>query len=279
MLYLLLAIISSALIAVIMRISTGKVKANFSMLAVNYITCLILSVIYAGFRILPQGAEGFPQTLGMGAVNGVLYLLGFVLLQYNTRKSGVVLSSVFMKLGLLVPIVLSIFLFGEMPTILQWIGFVLAVGAIILINYEKGAPRSGGRFLLLLMMLLGGGCSDAMSKMFEVWGPAALADQFLLYTFACALILCGALVVRNRERPDKHALILGILVGVPNFFSAKFLLMALNHLPAVIVYPTFSVATILVVTLTGVCLFKERLRKAQWVALAVILAALVLLNI
>jgi len=278
MLYLILAIMSSSLIAVIMRISTGKVKANFSMLAVNYITCLILSVIYAGFRILPLGAEGFPQTLGMGAVNGVLYLLGFVLLQYNTRKSGVVLSSVFMKLGLLVPIVLSIFLFGEMPTMLQWIGFVLAVGAIILINYEKDASRSGGRFLLVVM-LLAGGCGDAMSKVFEVWGPAAFADQFLLYTFACALILCGALVVRNRERPDKHALLFGVLVGVPNFFSAKFLLMALNRLPAVIVYPTFSVATILMVTLAGMCLFKERLRRAQWVALAVILAALVLLNI
>lgn len=278
MLYLLLAIISSALIAVIMRISSGKVKASLSMLAVNYITCLILAAVYADFRILPVKEEGFLQTLGMGAVNGILYLVSFVLLQYNTRKSGVVLSSVFMKLGLLVPIVLSIFLFGEMPTVLQWTGFVLAVGAIILINYEKGASRSGGKFLLLVM-LLGGGCGDAMSKVFEVWGPAAFADQFLLYTFACALILCSVLVIRNHERPDKHALLFGVLVGVPNFFSAKFLLMALNHLPAVIVYPTFSVATILVVTLAGVCLFKERLRKQQWVALAVILAALVLLNI
>ena len=75
MLYLLLAIISSALIAVIMRISTGKVKANLSMLAVNYITCLVLSAIYAGFQILPFKAEGFPQTLGMGAVSGILYLV------------------------------------------------------------------------------------------------------------------------------------------------------------------------------------------------------------
>lgn len=46
-----------------------------------------------------------------------------------------------------------------------------------------------------------------------------------------------------------------------------------------IVYPTFSVATILAVTLAGVCLFKERLRPRQWAALAVILVALVLLNI
>ena len=68
-------------------------------------------------------------------------------------------------------------------------------------------------------------------------------------------------------------------MGVPNFFSAKFLLMSLRYLPAVIVYPTFSVATILVVTLAGVCFFKERLRKKQWVAMVGILAALVMLNI
>lgn len=278
MLYLILAIISSALIAVIMRISSRTVKANLSMLAVNYVTCLLLAAAYTGFCLLPVEAAGFSKTVSMGAANGALYLLGFVLLQYNTKRSGVVLSSVFMKLGLLVPMVLSIFLFSELPTVMQWIGFVLAVGAIVLINYEKGAAPSGGK-LLLVVMLLAGGCGDAMSKVFEVYGEAALAEQFLLYTFACALILCSVLVIRNRERFDKNALLFGVLVGIPNFFSAKFLLMALNHLPAVIVYPTYSVATILTVTLAGVCLFKERLRLRQWMALLIILIALVLLNI
>ena len=46
-----------------------------------------------------------------------------------------------------------------------------------------------------------------------------------------------------------------------------------------VVYPTFSVATILVVTLAGVVFFKERLSPRRWAALAIILAALVLLNI
>lgn len=40
MLYLLLAIVSSALIAVIMRVSARYVQAKRSMLAANYVTCL-----------------------------------------------------------------------------------------------------------------------------------------------------------------------------------------------------------------------------------------------
>lgn len=278
MIYLLLAIASSAMIAVIMRISSRRVRGNISMLAMNYLTCLLLGARYAGFQLFPVQSVGFPVTAGMGAVNGILYLAGFVLLQYNTRKNGVVLSSVFMKLGLLVPMVLSVFLFAEIPTGMQWIGFILAVGAIILINYEKGTSFSGAR-LPLGLMLLAGGTSDAMSKVFEVYGPKEYGDLFLFYTFVSALALCVVLILRKKERPDKYALIFGVLVGIPNFFSAKFLLMALGDLPGVIVYPTYSVATILAVTLAGICLFKERLRRLQWTALTVILAALVMLNL
>ena len=277
MLYLILAIASSAMIAVIMRISSRTVKGDIGMLAMNYLTCLLLGAWYAGFRLFPQ-SSGVPMTVGMGALNGILYLAGFVLLQYNTRTNGVVLSSVFMKLGLLVPMVLSVFLFAEIPTGMQCIGFMLAVGAIILINYEKGTSFSGARLPLILMLLAGGG-GDAMSKVFEVYGPAAYGDLFLFYTFVSAFLLCIVLILRKREHPDKYALMFGALVGVPNFFSAKFLLMALGYLPGVIVYPTYSVATILVVTLAGVCLFRERLHRSQWLALSIILAALIMLNL
>ena len=278
MLHLILAIASSAMIAVIMRISAPIVKGNISMLAANYLICLLLGAWYGGFQLFPVRSPGFPMTVGMGAVNGILYLAGFVLLQYNTRKNGVVLSSVFIKLGLLVPMVLSVFLFAEIPTPMQWLGFVLAVGAIILINYEKGTSFSGVR-LPLVLMLLAGGCGDAMSKVFEVYGSGALSDQFLFYTFVVAFALCALLVIRARERFGWKELGFGALIGVPNFFSAKFLLLALKSLPAVVVYPSFSVATLLIITLTGAMVFKEKLSRLQWAALAAIVMALILLNI
>lgn len=278
MIYLLLAILSSAMISVIMRISSDKVSGNLSMLAVNYLLCLLLCGIYAGFRLTASVAEGILPVIGMGTVNGALYLSGFLLLQINTRKNGIVLSSIFMKLGLLVPMALSVFLFGEIPTWLQAFGFFLAVAAIVLINFDKNAVAAGSK-LGLVLMLLAAGTGDAMSKVYETYGPAALSNQFLFYTFAVAFLLCLALVIRKKERPGLKEIIYGILIGVPNFFSAKFLLRSLESLPAVIVYPTYSVATILVVTLVGVAVFKERLKKQQWIALAMILMALVMLNV
>ena len=278
MLNLILAICSSALIAVIMRLSSHRAKAGKTMLAANYLICLLLAAVYSGFQRLFPNTDTLPTALGLGILNGALYLGGFVLMQQNVKKNGVVLSSIFTKLGLLVPILLSVFLFGEVPTWLQVPGFVVAIAAIVLINLQKGSKSTASVGSLLLLLLVTGS-ADAMSKIFEEVGDPALSDPFLFYTFAVAFLLCVVLVIVSKEKPDLTSVLFGIVIGIPNFFSAKFLLAALQSVPAVIAYPTFNVATLMLITLAGLLLFRERLKAHQWVALGMIAGALVLLNI
>lgn len=278
MIFLILAILSSALVSIAMRLGTGKVQYNIGMLAANYCTCLVFAFFYT------EGLSPFPavpslvQTVGLGAVNGVLYLVSFIAFQYNVKKNGVVLSSVFMKLGMLVPLVLSILCFGEEPTVLQFFGFAAAIAAIVLINYRPGESGKIGGLDLLLLLLLGGG-AEGMCKVFEEIGDSALSSQFLLYTFATALLLCIGFMLLKQQRIGKKEVLYGVLIGIPNFFSAKFVLRALADIPAIIVYPSFSVATILVVSLVGAAAFRERLNKTQWAAVAAIIVTLVLLNV
>ncbi len=278
MVFLLLTILSSSLVSIIMRLSSDKVGSSLGMLAANYVVCSLLGAAYAGFDVLPVGETGFVTTAGLGVINGFLYLASFILLQTNTRKNGVVLSSLFMKLGLLVPMVLSVLFFGEIPTVLQIIGFVIALGAIVLINFKKSADPKGFGWGLIALLLLGGG-AEAMAKVFERVGASALSDTFLFYTFAVALLLCIGLIIFKKERPSCRGLLYGALIGIPNFFSTKFLLGALADLPAVVVYPTSNVGTILLVTLSGVLVFRERLSRRQWIGLGAIVLALIMLNI
>lgn len=277
MVYLLLAILSSTAISVLMRFSTKKVRANASMLAISYLVCAVLSAFYADFQLFSPQAEGFAFTVVLGIASGAVYLGGFMMLQANTAKNGIVLTSVFMKLGLLVPIVLSVLCFGETPTWLQVVGFVIAVGAIILINLKK-EPGSRFGIGLIALLLLSGSC-DAAAKVFTLYGPAQLESQYLFYTFFVAFALCLIPVFANKERPGLPEILFGICIGIPNFFSSKFLLAALAELPAVVVCPSFSAGTLLLVTLTGVAVFREKLRIMQWIAVAAIFAALILLNI
>lgn len=278
MVFLCLAILSSCTITLLMRISTNKVTAKLSMLSVNYLICSLLGAAYAGFDLICPDISGFSTTVVLGVVGGILFLVSFVLLQWNTARNGIVLSSVFMKLGLLVPMILSVLVFHELPTGTQIAGFGIALISIVLMNAKKENSGSPLRWELLALLLLGG-AADAMSKVFEALGPAALSNQFLFYIFAVALVLCVALVIYKKERPGIRELLFGAAIGIPNFFSSKFLLRSLADLPAVVVYPSFSIATMLIATIAGVFFFKERLLKLQWLALIAILAALWLLNI
>ncbi len=277
MIYLILAIVSSAMVTLTMRFSEGKKAGGISLLAVNYLVCTAMAGLYMGFDLFPD-APGLSLTVGMSLFNGFIYLFGFVMLQVSIRKNGVVLSSTFMKLGLLVPMALSIALFGEKPGVMQLLGVLLALAAIVLINLEKD-NRAATSKLGLLVLLLSCGSADAMSKVFEGYGDPRLSEQFLFYTFGFAFLFAVVCMLWQKERPGMKELGYGLLVGVPNYFSARFLLRAVENLPAVIVYPTVSVTTIVVISLVGVCFFKEQLDKRRWTAIGMILAAVALLNL
>ncbi len=278
MINLLLAIASSALVSIVMRASEKYVKGNHGMLAINYVICVTMAAFYTGVGNLFPKAEGIGFTLGIGIGTGVLYLVGLLLVQLNIKKNGVVLTSIFQKLGLIVQVLVSIIFFHEQPEAVQVLGIIICLVAVVMINFEKEQTAANFKLGLLLILLTSGFC-DTMSKIHEELGNPALAEHFLFYTFGVALILCAVLMAVKKETFGWKDIGFGILLGVPNYFSASFLLKALNDIAAVIVFPTFSVATVVVITLTGLFVFKEKLSKKQWAAMGMILAALVLLNI
>ncbi len=278
MINLLLAIASSALVSIVMRTSEKYTKGNHGMLAINYVICVIMAAFYCGFGNLFPKVEGIGFTLSIGSCTGILYLVGLLLVQLNIRKNGVVLTAIFQKLGLIVQVLISIVFFKEQPEIVQIIGIVICLIAVVMINFEKEQTAINFKLGLILILLVSGLC-DGMSKIHEELGNLVLADHFLFYTFGVALILCVLLIVVKKESFGWKDVGFGILLGVPNYFSASFLLKALNDLAAVIVFPTYSVATVVVITLTGLLIFKEKLSKKQWIAMGLILVALVLLNI
>lgn len=278
MFYLLLAICSSALVSIFMRLSEAKIHNNTAMLAVNYVMCTAMAALYAGPADLFPKAEGLGTALGLGVVGGVFYLGGFVLLQWNVAKNGVVLSATFMKLGVLVPTLMSILLFRESPTAPQLLGLAGAFAAILLIHFDGGGGKVG-HGLGLILLLAAGGMADSMSKIYEQLGDPALESHFLFYIFLAALLLCVLLLLVKKQTVGLWEVLFGLLIGIPNYFCSRFLLLALGSVPAVAAFPTFSVGTIVLVSLTGLLCFGERLSRKRWAAMAVILASLALLNL
>lgn len=280
MIYLLLAILSSALVSIIMRFSEKHIQNNMAMFTVNYTICLLLAKYFMGDINFFIKEEGIYTALFLGVTSGFLYLANFVLLQKTMDSNGVIIASTAMKLGaVLIPSLVAVFIFKETPGILQLTGIIIAIAAIILINVEKGAFERKGSKLLVVILLLGSGLTDTMANIFDKTGVSALKDHYLFYTFLAALLIALLMTIVKRKKVIKWDILFGILIAVPNYFSSRFLLLSLGNVPAVITYPVYSVGTIILVSMVGISFFKEKLSRQKYAALFLILIALVLLNI
>ena len=278
MFYLLLAIASSTLVSVAMRLSKNHIQNNMGMFIANYSACVILSRLFMGGTQLLTTEDGIAMAVIQGIFSGFLYLASLFLMERNMRHNGIVLTSAFSKLGVLVPTLMAILVFRERPELMQLGGMAVALCAIGLIYFEKGAFAQGSRKGLLLATLFVSGLTDAMANIYDKTGSALFKDHYLFYTFFAALMFAVLVNVKNRGKITGKEIGFGVLIGIPNYFSARFLLLALGSVPAVITYPVYSVATIVAISLSGLLFFKESISKRKAFALLVI-AALILLNL
>lgn len=279
MIYLWLAILSSALVSTTMRLSEGKIKNNMGMFFMNYLFCAVFARIFMGKQSLLPSADGISLTIGFGVLSGILFLANFLLLQHNIQKNGIVLSSTFMKLGVIIPTLMAIIIFHEQPKLLQILGILLAVAAIILIHFEKEDSATSRYKFLLLFLLLCSGITDSMANIYNKLGNSDLKDHYLVYTFIAAALFSLLLWFRERQKLCLWDVFFGACIAIPNYFSSRFLLLSLQKLPAIIVYPVYSVATIVVISMIGLIFFREKLSKKKLSAMGIIILALIMLNI
>jgi len=216
-----------------------------------------------------------------GIPSGVLYFLGFIYLQKAVRESGVSLAGSFSKMGVLVPMVLAIFLWHEIPSAVQWTGIILALASILLANLDFS---STGRLLsgfqpVLLMLFLTVGLSEFSNKVYQKYGVLEMKSLFLLFIFGTALLVSGFLTLRRKRRITLSNVLTGLAVGIPNYFASFFLILALSRMKTAVVFPIYSASTIALLTLTAWLVFHEKLKPRERAAVLLTVIALVLVNV
>lgn len=285
MIYLLLAIASSAMVSICMRFGEKHVKNEMGMFMANYAFCIVCSLLFSSlenpgtFISARLSGSGSGLVLTLGIISGMLYLASFAFLKFNMKHNGIVLASTFMRLGVLIPTLMAVAVFHETPNWTQVLGILLSLAAIIMIHFEKDALSEGNKKGWLLLLLVLSGITDSMANIYEQYGPAEGRNGYLLITFFTAFLISLATALHSRMKISGKDVLFGILLGIPNYFSARFLLLALGNVAAVLVYPTYSVATMITIVLAGVLVFHETLSRKKMYALGLIVLALCLLNL
>lgn len=280
MLYLLLAMLGSAAMSLVLKAFRARKGNRYGIILGNYITCVLVGLLMMPDRSLLL--HGSLSTLIFGVIGGFFFVAGLTAMQSSIQVNGAALTAAFGKLGLVVTLGVSILCFGERPGPMQLLGIALVFAALVLIHGGKAEKAAGGSFALLLLVLLFGGGGDVMAKIFEQLGGEGEGTLYFFWLFLTAGLLAALLAWRETRLTGLKLLpgelAAGVLVGLPNYFSSLLLLLALERMPALVVYPAASTGTILLVTLLSALLFREKISRRQCTGLALILAALVLLN-
>jgi drug/metabolite transporter (DMT)-like permease len=275
--YLLLSIVAAVAMALIVKWGESRRQDRMTMMAWNYLAATALS---GGAVLLGEGGAPAGFTLWLGAVTGVTYAGSLLLWMMIVPQAGLGVSTAAMRLSVVWPALVSIAAFGEVPSAFQSAGVLLAFVAIALLSRAGGvgARPLGARtvaWLAALFVVSGG--NGALMKVFTEQGASGQRPLFLATIFLSAGIICWSVLLLRRPRLRAGDTLRGALFGVVNLAGNGLLLKALSEIPGVVAFPLRDSGVILLVSLAGVLLFRER--PGAWGLAALAVAALAVVSL
>ena len=303
MLALVLATLSSAGFSISIRFAQRR-GANLTVVgAVNYLTAVVFHLvltIIAGVYV-PHGL-----TVAIGAVGGITFSWAFFLLFAVMKQRGVSITAAIMGLSVLVPVGFSFLAWGEGATPLQTAGIAIAIVSLPLLsigprdkNAPQGAPgrvgAKGRAIVALAGLFLVNGTSLVAARAFRQTGIRNEDPLFLLIIFTSATIttlVVWAAQERALRRGGSPApsgagarapLLLsaapGIIVGLCNALSNRFIVMSLHSLPGIIVYPFYSAVGLVVMVAFSRIAWKEKISPMEMIGMGLACSSIVLINL
>lgn len=284
MIYLLLSILSSSVIFVIFKLFQKYEINTLQAIIINYFFACLVG--FFGFikntdvTLIPTKLW-FPGTLALG----MLFISVFNLAAITTQKSGLSVVSVATKMSVAIPVFFGIVLYNESTGFLKVTGILLALGAVYLtsIKTPTGIKIKKKNLIFPLLVFIGSGIIDTTIKYLETsYVSATEVALFSTTIFAIAgmigiLILLGQAIMGKLRVTGKNILG-GIILGVPNYFSIYFLVMALRTegLESSTIFTLNHVAIVLFSTILGIFLFKEHLIKKNWIGILLAIISILL---
>lgn len=276
MTYLFSAIGANLIMTFLMRYSENHEGNRYALNIWNYLAGALFSLVFLEDKSVIF--HGDIVTIILGIINGIGFVAALVLIQISIRKNGAPLTTTFNRLGILIPTVLSAFLFQEIPAPLKIVGLSLCIIAIIIMNTGDKNERPDFAIGLVSIFILGG-TIDFISRVYSLYYDADSQTCFVMYTFFSALIVSIVLFIKNGGKMTVRDSLIGIGVGIPNQLTTLLILRAATFLPAYVVYPTYSAGLIILVNVINYLVFREILNMRQYIATGMIGVGLIFINL
>ena len=254
---------------------------------VNYLTASCISVWALS---LEQDFAFSKLTFALGVTNGVTYAIGFELFTIGIRLSGIVVTAAIVRLSIVIPILVSMLFWQEIPNLWQSIGLLLTFLAIPLLSQREKEPTDkwtpdrpevsqGLGFAVVITILLVTGISRLTMKAFNEMCPIDEKSLYMTLLFGVATVVYLGVCLHQKTWPNWWEVSYGVLIGACNIGGSWALLVALDKVSALIAFPMSSSGGVLFTMFVGMVFLRERLSRTSLIGALVATVALIFVNL
>ncbi len=260
---------------------------SFKAIVFNYITAFLLAHMMSNGNVV--SALVVAEWRWLALLLGLIFIVSFNIMARSSQEAGVAISSVANKMSFVGPILFGIFFLGEHYSILQNIGVVMAIFAVILSSGLGSTKLESTKLKLPILLFFAGLAIDIILHIVET--QYIKEGENLLFTgstfgIAAVLGLIYMIIMSIKEKsiPKLRDIIGGILLGIPNFFSIFFFLSALEESEKAgwdssKLFPMANLGIIVVNALVGYFIFKEKLNRINYIGILLALLSIALIII
>lgn len=281
-LYLLLSSLCSLAVAHLLKVTEVKNLRTLNTLTVNYIVAAIFSFIVGSWDGVHGGLTSQSLYFYLFCIIvGAFFIGNFVAYSKSVHANGVGVTITSMRLSLLVPVIISVFFYGEFLGIVKILAIIMVIGAMVLLIPRKKRVTIGkmdASWLLLIVFLLSG-FADASLKIYQEDFSLNISELHFMGIIFLAAFAIGFVLSLFRDGPivRKEEFLLGAAIGIPNLYSSIFLIYALESISGAVAFPVVNALNVLGGTLLGLLIWSDKVSLKQWGGITVAIIAIILL--
>ena len=222
MLYLFLATLCSATIALIFKYTENSNTNRYLITSSNYFIAfatslfmILYSNLFSGIEKTDSFINEFKYLLSqdsyilspyssiiwgviVGSVAGFFFFSSFIYYQKSVKENGVGLSGTFAKLGILIPMIFSIIFWREFPTALQWIGITISLVSIVIVNLSSEALERFDIKPTIILLFILGGMAEFSNKIYQNYALNDYKAVFLFCIFFVAFLISIVFTLKDK---------------------------------------------------------------------------------
>lgn len=276
MLFLILSVICSVTVGVIFKIARAYQTSSAQIVMYNYLFALTLCYLFFSPDLTVLDAR-LPWRILIPL--GVLLPLVFLFLATSIKYMGIAKTDVAQRLSLIISILGAWWFFGEQFSGLKLTALLFGLPAIVLI-LDKPKDNKESKWIYPALVLVGFGVIDLLFKKIALTAALPFTTSlFVLFVISLFIMILfnGFEVLFRNIKMDLKSVLFGGLVGIFNFCNILFYLkahQAFAQNPST-VFAGMNMGVIMIGSLVGVVVFKEKVTRLNIIGLLMALFAVV----